>query len=162
MKDTKLYIILGASVLIIAGGGFFLFTGKKQPNSPVASSQTPTIVDDVIPTISPDDIGLDLLVKSGKKYVKFVVNKPLGIEKIEYEISYDAMLNGNVVRQGLNGEVRKEDFGVDKIEIKYRELGTCSTGGKCRFDEGIESITLVLKITKTDGKVYESRKTIDI
>ena len=155
MNNNRMYIIAAAVValLVVGGGGYYFLSASK----PVEVEDTSEIIEEeVIPSISPDELGL--VFESNEKpnalAVRFVISKPEGIEHIEYEIIYDAKVDGNTVTQGLGGEVTQDQFGNDEIAIKFRELGTCSSG-RCRFDQGVESIKLILKITKTDGKHYK-------
>lgn len=150
---------VGVIALIFTGIGLYVFNSSK---AQTAAPQTPSEYEEEILTATPEEIGLEFMAKSDKKYVKFAINNPKDIEYVAYDIIYDAISNGNVVSQGLTGEVKEDEISKDKIEINYRELGTCSTGGKCRFDEGVKKVTLVLKITKTDGKIYQVEKSIDL
>jgi hypothetical protein len=160
LKNKKILIpLIAVIVLILIGGGIYLFVSRNN------ASQTPTPIGEqmeVFPTIMPDDIGLEIQVKSDKKYVKFTINKPDGIEKVEYEIVYNAIMDGNELSQALIGDLAKADIKDGKLSIEYRELGTCSTGGKCRFDTGITWVKVVLKITKSDGKIYQAEQKIDL
>lgn len=159
MHNKNNLIIIAAVVLLVVGGGLFYFVTKKAPAKTTASQDA---AEEEAIILKPEDVGLEFNAKEDKKYVKFVINKPEGIEHVDYDILYDAISNGEQVSQGLTGEISKEEFGKETIGINYRELGTCSTGGKCRFDEGVKKVTLVLRLTKTDGKIYKVEKSIDL
>lgn len=161
MNNNKAVIIVILVGLLLVGGVlYFLSSGKKtapvQPKPQIAQEE-------VIPTIAPSDIGLEFKASPDKRYVKFIIAKAEGIDAIEYDISYNAISEeGTVVNQGLTGELSQDDAQNGTIETEYRELGTCSTGGKCRFDKGVKEVKLTLKITKTDGKVFMAEKDLSL
>lgn len=159
------FIALAVVVLILVGASVYILSSRKSnPNQPLGQAI------EVIPTIAPNEIGLDFVAKPDKKYVKFTINKPDGIEKVDYEISYDAIApqdssgegGGGKVTQSLAGSLAKKDVKNGKLGIDWRELGTCSTGGLCRFDQGITSVNLILKLTKTDNKVFQVETSITL
>src|SRR6185312_15649445 len=104
-------------------------------------------------TLSPDAIGLQIAFRSDNKALKFSINKTQGITDVEYTISYTADQKGQQVQQGLIGQITP-DSTQSVWTTNYREFGTCSSG-VCRYDSVVSPITLTLKITKTDGKVYQ-------
>lgn len=151
--------VFGGVIVLIAMGAFVVLGGRSQTSSKQPSSAQTT--DQTIPTIKPEDIGLVFSATADKKYVKFVINKPDGIDSIDYDISYDAISDdGQTVNQGLTGQLSKSDVQNSVLQTKNRELGTCSTGGKCRFDKGVKAVKLLLKITKNDGKVYQCEQNL--
>lgn len=161
-KNKKVVLTAAViGVLLLLGGGWYVMSAKNNASTQVAN-QSKYEEDEVIPTLAPEEIGLEFIAKLDKKYVKFIINKPEGIEQVDYDISYNAISNGNTVNQGLTGEVKKDEFKNGKIEINWRELGTCSTGGKCRFDEGVAEVTLILRITKKDDQVFQVTKTLTL
>lgn len=159
MKDKKVLIISIIVLLILVGGGVFFFSSQNSSQKQTALQET--IEENVFPTIMPSDIGLLFTASPDKRNVIFTIEKADDIEHIEYEITYDALSEGNSVQQGLNGEVKQDQIKNGQIEVK-RILGTCSTGGKCRYDEGVTSAQIVMKITKTNGKTYQVEKSINI
>lgn len=163
MKTRKTAIIaLALVVLVLVGAGVYILSTRKNTDLPIGQAI------EVIPSIQPEEIGLELAIKSDKKYVKFTINKPDGIEKVDYEIVYDAVApddgegGGGKITQSLTGSLAKKDTKNGKLGIEYRELGTCSTGGKCRFDQGVESVKVILKVTKEGNKVFQTEKSIDL
>ncbi|RJQ37948.1 hypothetical protein C4559_02615 [Candidatus Microgenomates bacterium] len=154
MKNKNTIIIVIVFVLIVAGGGYFVLS-QNTAKKPIASQAQE---EEVVPTILPDDIGLKTTLRDDKKAIKFEINAK-DIESIEYQISYTKEVNGEQVSEGLIGEAKSS--GEDKIEIKYREFGTCSSG-KCRYDKVVSSVKILLKIIKKDGKVFQSEKTVEL
>jgi hypothetical protein len=106
-----------------------------------------------LPTIS-DDVKVDVKAKDGKKAVDIkITGIPSDIETIEYELIYQTGLG---LSRGVNGKRRVQDLPIENIT-----LGSCSTGGKCTYDEGVSEIDLVLKFNAPNGSsIY--RKTFPI
>ncbi len=154
MKNKNILVVLILVVLLVAGGGiFFVANNSSQKPAP----KLPSSQDEVIPTISPDKIGLTVSARDDKKAVKFSIANAAGIAGVDYEISYNA--KGNIPR-GAIGHLDGPKS-AESIETKYIDLGTCSSG-KCKYDEGVTSVKFTLKITMSDGKVYQTEKTLDL
>lgn len=156
----KNFIILGVVfLLILFVGGYFLLGNKTQPK---LKEETRSVEEEVI-TLKPEEIGLQIMASANKKQVKFIINKLNGIQSIEYELSYEAdAVSGDEQRisRGIAGEdVIKP--GMKKYESKFLDLGSCSSG-TCRYDTGVESVNLLLKLTKDDGKVYQVEDSLSL
>lgn len=161
MKNQNLIIGVVIGVMILVGGGIFvLSSNKKAVQAPV--KQTP--VENEIATLYPDEIGLDLATRSDNKKVVFKIEKPQGIKTIEYELTWGAKVedksSGSIldVVQGTtsNGPIEINGKPYKSAEIV---MGTCSD--VCHYDIGVNNIKIILKITKTDGKLYQSQKTLE-
>lgn len=154
MNNKKLLIIGGVILLLvlILGGIILISSNKKaQDNAQFqAVSQ-----DETMQALSAKDLGLTFTARSDKKAVKFNIANASDITSVDYEISYTAA--GDIPR-GAIGHVEPKN-GV--IETNYIDLGTCSSG-KCKYDEGVTSVKLVLKITKTNGTTYSSEASLDL
>ncbi len=167
MKSRKTAIIALAVVALVLFGGAYLIASQRSNKASDLIGQEM----EVVPTIAASDIGLELVARSDKKYVKFAINKPEGIDKVDYEITYDAIPpeensgeggGEGKVTQSLTGTLLKKDAKNGKLGIEYRELGTCSTGGKCRFDQGVTSVKVIVKITRSNGKAFQAETSIDL
>lgn len=158
----KLVIIFAVLVFIgLIIGGYAIFLSNKPVLTPTPANSVSEENSDVIPTIPPSDLGLTFTARSDKKAVKFVIANTDDITGVDYAISYTTKSKeGEDVPQGLIGSA-SVDLENKKIEIKYRELGTCSSG-KCRYDVVVSPITLTLKITKKNGKAYQSVTTLSL
>lgn len=162
-KDKRIIIAVAAIVLIVIGG-FYMMSSKKSKTA----DKEPTFADQTIPTLKPEDIGLTMELSGNNRQVRFVIDKTDDIEKIEYEITYDA---DNPEARGGDGEVpdrTPRGFGGEEtlsdsgpFESKFFDLGTCSSG-TCRYDTGVEEIKLLVKVTKKDGKVYQVEDSIKL
>jgi len=149
MKQKKLLIILSGVLVLCALGvvGFFLL-GKSSntPTQPVAQQNQ------VVPTLKPEDIGLDLsMVKSGKfagNGVDMKITKIGDISSIDYELSY--VSKGDIPRGAIGHvDVKPGDSQIDQ----QLAFGTCSD--VCHFDTEVHDVKMTLKVTKTDGKSYQ-------
>ncbi len=150
MNNKRLVIILSVIlVVILVGGSYFLFF-KKQSSAPIQTS-----ADEQVLSLKPEDIGLSMAARDDKHAVKFTVSKASDITSVDYELDYTA--EGNIPRGAVGTETPKNGT----IETKYIELGTCSSG-HCKYDAGVTSVNLVLKISKTDGKAYEVHDSLDL
>lgn len=143
--NKKYLIIGGIAVVIILLGGYFLFFAGKSSNQ----NTTSPIVEQTIPTISADSIGLTLKPGSDKQRVVMSVTKVDGINSLDYELSYTA--KGNIPR-GILGHVDIKDNQPATASIY---LGTCSD--VCHPDSDVSNIKIVVKVNKSDGKVYQAQ-----
>ena len=153
---NKNYILIGVIVLIVLGGLGFWMTGKKSGKE-AQESLVPTPEVEIVPTINPTDLGLKFSARSDNHAVKFAIPNAAGISSIDYEISY--LAKGDIPRGAIGHvDVKPTDT---KIETSYIDLGTCSSG-KCKYDEGVTSVKLLLKITKKDDKTYQSETSLEL
>lgn len=155
LNKYKIIILLVLLVLILGGGSYYILIGSKSSSTNQTTQAIPT--SEVIPTLNPEDLGLKLTARSDGKAVKFEITNIKDIESVEYELTY--LAKGNIPRGTIGTvEIKPTDT---KIETKYLDLGSCSSG-KCKYDEGVTSVKLVLKITKKDGNVYSAEKSLDL
>ncbi len=145
MKNNRNLIIVGVIVLIIlVGGGIFLATKKSpKPAIPVQPEE--------ILTISPLDIGLTLTMGRDGKRVVMEIAKTEGLTSIEYQLSYTS--KGDIPR-GVIGTLEVKGNIIKKEII----LGTCSD--VCHYDQDVSNIKVILKVTKSGGKVYQVEKSL--
>lgn len=155
MKDKKqiIAVLVLAVLLAISGGYYFLFANKSAKPAPVPQQAE----EEVIPTIVPDDLGLKFSARSDGKAVRFSIENIKDIQSVDYELSY--LAKGDLPR-GVIGhlDIKSTDT---IIKSDYIELGSCSSG-KCKYDEGVSLVKLILKITKTDGKTYQAEKELEL
>jgi len=146
MKTNRSLIIAGVIILILlVGGGIFLAT-KKSPKPAIPVQQSEEIL-----TLSPLDIGLSLTMGRDGKRVVMEIAKTEGLTAIEYQLSYTS--KGDIPR-GVIGTLDVKG-NIIKKEIT---LGTCSD--VCHYDQDVSNIKVILKVTKTDGKVYQVEKSL--
>jgi len=155
MKDKKVVIAIIVVILLILAGGAYYFVAGRSGSSDTDDADT-GYYEDEYQEITKEELGLEVEARSDKKAVKFTINKTEGIEAVEYELTYVA---GDGQQRGVIGTV-EFDEGAEVIESKYLDLGSCSSG-VCKYDSGVEEVTLLLKVTK-DRKVYQAKDTITL
>lgn len=148
--NKKMLIIAGVIVfvLLIGVGAFFVLGQKHQP------VQAPTIDDAQqanLPTLKPSDIGMSLEPSRGGKSVTMTVTKLDGITSMDYEVVYTADNSGSEVPRGIIGHI--DIMSSDTQKSQEVVLGTCSD--VCHYDKVVSAIKFSVKITKSDGKVYQ-------
>lgn len=159
MKNQKLLIIVGVVVLLLGLGTFFVLNGRSE------EPEDNGYVEEVI-TLTPEEIGLEMVASASNQQVKFIINKVEGIESFEYELSYEADVpkgyqgEEEKISRGVAGEEEIES-GSDKFESKFLDLGSASSG-TFRPDIGVEKVNLLLKLNKTDGKVYQVEDSLEL
>lgn len=163
LKNKQVLIGIAVAVVIVLLGGVYLLSSNKKAAAPIDTMQ-----DQVIEEMKPEEIGLKLELSPDNKKVKFSADKLTGISHLEWEFSYDANIpasddgsaaEGGKVTQSFGGET---DVKGDSYESVFREIGTCSTGGKCRYDTGVEKVDILIKVTKSDGKIYQVKDSISL
>jgi len=82
------------------------------------------------------------------------VAKTTGINKLDYELDYTK--KGDIP-VGVIGQPTIKPGQPVRQEIV---LGTCSD--VCHYDEGVSNIKLTLKVTKADGSVSQTEKTLEL
>lgn len=130
-------IVFAVIVALIIFGIRSIFMTKSDVTDVIP---TPSVV---LPTV-PDSVKVELYSKDNNKSVGLNISGiPSGVESVEYELIYQT---SSGLSRGVNGKRKIED-----LPIKDITLGSCSTGGKCTYDEGVKSIDLVLKFNTADG-----------
>ncbi len=156
VMNRNLLIVIVVFLILALIGGYFFISGRNSDTVEETGS-----VQQELPKISAEELGLEIIPSSDLKYIQFRVANLKDITHLEWEFTYDAIApdtgdgGGGLVTQGFGGEAEIKP-GESEFLSERRELGTCSTGGKCRFDTGIERVDLIVKVTKADGKVYQA------
>lgn len=142
-------------VLLIGGGAFFVLSQKhttSDTNVPSDNSQQANV-----PTLAPAEIGMSLGITRGGKSVTMTVNKLDGITALDYEVTYTANSNSNDVPRGVIGHIDTSGKSIINQEVV---LGTCSD--VCHYDTVVSPVKFSVKVTKSDGKVYEVDQSISL
>lgn len=154
-ENKKIVLLILIIILIVGGliGGFSLLKGRGGKET---IQQLPP-VEEKIESVSAEDLGLTLTARPDKKAVKFEITNPKGIASLDYDLSY--LAKGEIPR-GVIGhiDIKPQD---KKIVSNYLDLGSCSRN-VCKYDEGVTSVKLILKISKTDGKVLQAEKELEL
>jgi len=166
MKNKQVVIAVAAVVIVLLGVGGYLVLAQKNSKPPVDNS---LISEDAI-KIPASDIGLTMELSADEKKVRFTATKLDGVKSLEWTFNYDADIPPDQQSEADGAAKVSQAFGsLEPVDVEgkssysseYRELGTCSSG-HCRYDTGIEKVNLVLKMTKTDGKVYQIEDSIEL
>lgn len=151
VQKNKNAVIVFVILLVIVGIGMLL-TGGKGDDSADSGKKDSTLPDvQVLPTVDPSvevNLEADTL---GQEVTLSIENYPDGTEEIEYELSYDALVDGESIPKGVIGSIKVEN-GLASKDIT---LGTCSSG-VCKYDKGVSLIKVTLKFTGDYGaQLYE-------
>jgi hypothetical protein len=153
MKDKKVLVgIIAVAVLLLAAGGFFFISRNAATEEEEFGEY-----EEELPSLSPEEVGLEMEALRGNQQVIFRLTKPDGITSVEYELTYFAE-DGQ--QRAVIGTVEEEDFGGDSIESKPLDLGSCSSG-VCKYDKGVKEVNLMLTVTK-DGKNYQVKDNLGL
>ncbi len=156
LKNKTLLIAAAVVVvLVVLAGVFFVISSKNLSNQQANATPLPT--DTPIPSIAPSDLGITLTWGQGNKTAILNISDTQDINSLSYELSYMATVNGAQVARGAIGDITIKQKGSPIRQEMV--LGTCSD--VCHYDSGITDVKLTLKITKTDGKTYQSQLTLD-
>ncbi|MEN9407051.1 MAG: hypothetical protein RLZZ455_267 [Candidatus Parcubacteria bacterium] len=167
MNKKLLFPALAVVFVLLVGAGGYFFLSRNSSGSP-SEQEEQGFVDEVIPTMAPDAIGLSMVARSDKKAVKLVLSNASDIQSIEFDLVYDADQSTSFGEDdGGSGQVSRnvtDEVAVDgesPFETKYYDLGSCSSG-KCRYDTGVTEVKLEMKVTKKDGKVFQVSDSLDL
>lgn len=147
LKDKKILGAIAAVVLIIVAVGAYFVFSKNSSNTAGSGQEEEQIL-----TMSPDEIGLSIVMSDDGKKVIMRVDKVEGIKSLEYQLSYTS--EGDIPR-GAIGNVEVTGEPIEKEIV----LGTCSD--VCHYDENVKDVKIIVKVTKEDGKVYQVEKGLD-
>ncbi|HLD01883.1 MAG TPA: hypothetical protein VJC10_03310 [Patescibacteria group bacterium] len=159
LKVRKNQAIIGVVLLIVLLLGGFMILGKNSSRD----DGNEVIIEEEFESLDPKEIDLALELRNDGNAFRFVIGNTKDIDAFEYEYTYDADSKEEegvkVPRGGGSDEpVEPED---STYESEYFFFGSCSSG-TCVPDSGVESVTLTLKLTKNDGKIYQIVDTLEL
>lgn len=147
--NNKISIIGGIVLLIIILlGGVLLFIN----NNSSEGQEEPNQFNENLIEMSAEEVGLTLSTQQNNQQIVMVLTKLEDIESFEFELSYDAVENGEVVSRGTFGSGPNSDEKNSSTIERVMDLGTCSAG-KCRYDSGVEEAELSLRINLKNGEI---------
>lgn len=165
LKNKTFLIIIGVIVLVGVGAGGYYFIAAS---SNAKNTQNLPVDDNVVQKLSPSAIGLKLEASSDKKNVRFVIAKASNITSIEYELLYTANSTAEEQSEGAQARVQRGITGQENIssgtstyQSGWLILGSQSAN-VVRYDTGVKSVSITLKITETNGKVYQVQDSINL
>ena len=148
IRNKKLLAAVAVFLVFVVLGGAFFITRNQNISSKEIDIKN-GIADSDLPTLDPSDIGMVVTLRSDGKALMFELTKTFDINSVEYTIEYEKEIDGERVPEGIFGLMNIGEDGITKTD--YREFGTCSSG-RCRYDNVVSDITIILKVTKKDGK----------
>lgn len=155
-QNKKMMMVGGIiAALLIVGVGIKLLTTAPKSNDQGNGNMLPEV--EVLPTVDSSVVVTLKPLDKGKEVEVSVKNAPKGTTAIEYEMSYDAVVDGNKVPKGAIGTI---DEIVGNSVTRKITLGTCSSG-TCKYDLGVESVKLTLRFTGLYGaQIFEKEFSI--
>lgn len=160
-RNRTVQIVLGIILAFaLLFGGYLFFINRQQ--APVEEAP----VDEFVTPISASELGLTMEANDAKNQIRFAIAKATGIISIEYQLTYEADSTAAEQAEGGEDRVQRGITGEDTVsgssfKSEWIDLGSESAGVK-RYDKGVTSVTLTLKITKKDGKIYEAEQTLTL
>jgi len=147
LKNRKVVVSIGIVIILLLFGAFFIFTRLSGQTQIGSSEPTPI----PILTLQPGDIGLSFTVSSSGQRGTMEIAETDDIASVDYQLTYNAIVSGQPTSRGTIGHVDVKNPG----ETVSQEMvfGTCSD--TCHYDTGITDVKLIVKVTKTDGKIYQ-------
>lgn len=155
LKNKKILAVVGVVVVLFVAG-VAVFISRQSRQAIVSDSM---VAEESLPSLSADQIGMVVTVRSDKKAIMFELKKAQNIKHIDYEIRYTHDVDGERVSEGLLGEMNIAGDGITKTD--FRPFGTCSSG-VCRYDKAIADVKIVLKVETKDGKTYQVEKPVTL
>ncbi len=160
LKNKTTIIIIAVIVGLIAlTGGYYLF--MRQPSSKTPTNQNQSQIESGPENLSPSEVGLTLTASENKKQIKFSIDKLSGIKAVAYQLTYEADSTKQEISEGGEPKVQRGIIGDAKIksggssyESPWIDLGSASKN-VVRYDSGVDSVTILLKITKDNNKVFQ-------
>ncbi len=165
LKNKKTLIIIGIILIIILLISGLLFLKNKAASKQSETNQSRS---DVVEELSPSQIGLKIEASPDKKKIRFTIDKLAGIKAVSYELTYEADPSTQEkadgaeerVQRGIVGEAKFKS-GDSKYSSSWLDLGSCSKN-ICKYDIGVKSVSLVLKITKDNRKIYQTEGNLEL
>lgn len=143
--ENKLALIgIGAVVVVGIIAGYMFFQNSQRAAQPTGPEDS---VEEQAIEIKPEEIGLVLTPNSNNTEVVMEIENVSKFTSFEYEMNYDAVVDGETVPRGAIGSGEVENGKSIKRSIT---IGTCSSG-KCKYDTGVSKITFIIRLNLTDG-----------
>src|ERR1035437_5644479 len=156
LKDKRVLVAAAVAVLalvLIVVGVFLMMRGS---NSSQNANQATTPTEVPVLTLQPSDIGLTLVEAANMQTATMTITKTGDITSVDYQLSYNAEVAGQSIPRGTIGHADVKTPG--QTIMQKMVFGTCSD--VCHYDTGIAEIKLIVKVTKTNGKVYQVEQAV--
>lgn len=146
-------IILIALVLIIVGAGL-VFSGKLNNRGPRATPTPAPVKEQSIEKLPVEALDVKFETRYDKKAFTLTISglREKGYKQFDYEASYDAQSTEDPTQIISQGSGSTEPILVtEKPFVREILLGTCSKN-VCKYDKGVKSVKVTLRLQSTDGK----------
>lgn len=156
LLENKLALAgIGAVIVVAIVAGFIFMQNSKKAE--VTGEEE--MVEEQAVEINPEDIGLELTPNKNNTEVTMTINDVSKFNSFEYEMNYDAEVEGEMVPRGAigSGEVNPGDTSITR-EIT---IGTCSSG-KCKYDTGVTKISFIIRLNLKDGQTGLVKKDLEL
>lgn len=152
LAKNKNMLIVVLVLVVFVGVGFFMTRGNSTKNADQEIDEEILPDVEVLPTVT-DDVKVNITSDAKRQEASLsIMGVPEGTEEIEYELSYDAEVDGEKVPKGVIGTI--EFDGKEPVKRQVT-LGTCSSG-TCKYDKGITAIKATLKFSGSyGGQLFE-------
>lgn len=160
-KQLQIGIGVVLVIALLVGGYFFIASRSAKQSEKVE------VPKDTVQQLTPKEIGLTIEASANGKQIKFLLAKATGIVSVEYELTYEADSTIQEQADGAEPRVQRGVTGEEELsndssyESPWIDLGSCSSG-VCKYDNGVESVDLTLKIVKEDGAIYAVQDSLTI
>lgn len=151
LLKNKIVLIAAAvvAVILILGVVVFLVLGKGASSSNQTANAEPTPIP--VLTLQPTDIGLAFAPDANLQRGTMTITKTSDIASVDYQLTYTAVVSGQPVARGTIGHADVKNKGQEISQTMV--FGTCSD--VCHYDTGITDVKLIVKVAKTDSKIYQ-------
>lgn len=155
MKNRLALAGIGAVLIVILIAGFIFLQNSKKTSEIVEEDS----IEEQAIEISPEDIGLTLTPNAANTEITMEITDVSKFNSFEYEMNYDAEVEGEVVPRGAigSGEVESGETTITR-DIT---IGTCSSG-KCKFDTGVTKVSFIIRLNLKDGQTGIVKKDLDL
>ncbi len=146
MKNKQLLIIGAVVLVLVVAVGIFFVTKKKaaqEGTGPEITTEEQSV------TLKPEDIGLSLEPTANNQEVMMKITDLTKFDSLEYEMNYDAIVDGETVPRGAIGSAEVKP-GEKEISRKIT-IGTCSAN-VCRFDKGVTKVKFIIRLNLKTGE----------
>ncbi len=156
LKDKRILVIIGVAVLALVLVVVSVFLMMRNSNSSQNAQQAASPLEAPVLTLQPSDIGLTLVEAANMQTATMTITKTSDITSVDYQLSYNAEVAGQSIPRGTIGHADVKTPGQPITQKMV--FGTCSD--VCHYDTGITQVQLIVKVTKTDGKVYQVEQAV--
>lgn len=155
LLENKLALLGIGAVVIVALIAVFIFFQNSKSQEQIVAEET---IEEQAIEINPDDIGLTLTPNANNTEVTMEITDTSTFDSFEYEMNYDAEVDGEVVPRGAIGSGNVED---GEPVVREITIGTCSAG-KCKYDTGVTKISFIIRLNLKDGQTGIVKKDLDL